>query len=82
MSWEIWEEFWALWGVWGDFRPEEFRGQDRRLDIQEFVWGQVDLENSPQTDVLLELMGAAEDDEEGVVMDGPEVWGRRSYQGL
>lgn len=82
MSWETWEGFWDLWGIWGDFRPDEFRGQDRRLDLQEFVWGQVDLENSPQTDVLLELMGATEDNEEGIVADGPEIWGRRSYQGL
>ena len=66
VDWGAWESFWESWGLWGDVHPEEFRGQDRRLDIQEFVWGQVDLENSPQTDVVIELLGGSlEEDEDG-----------------
>jgi hypothetical protein len=79
VDWEAWENFWVTWGVWGDFRSDEFRSADRRLDLQEFVWGQLDLENSPQTDVLLELLGAGDDDEDGGIADGPEDYGRRKY---
>lgn len=65
LSPEAWEAFWANWGVWGDVHPDEFRGPDRRMDVEWFVWGQVNLETSPQTDAVLELLGATlEEDEE------------------
>jgi hypothetical protein len=52
LSFEEWENFWEIWGNMDDIDDEMFRGQDRRFDIQDFIWEQVDLANSPQTQVL------------------------------
>ena len=55
---EAWNLFWSHWGVWTDVNPAtSFWGQDRRFDIQEFVWGQLDLDISVQTKVVNELLG-------------------------
>lgn len=52
-----WEEFWSRWAIWEDVADSSFRGIDRRLDIQAFVWTQLNLETSPQTQVVRELCG-------------------------
>ena len=53
---ETWDNFWNIWGRSSDLSEDSGRGQDRRLDIQDFVWGQLDLSSSPQTDVVNEML--------------------------
>ena len=57
-----WEIFWTLNGTWGDLHEDEFRGQDRRQDIEAFVWKQIDVNLSPQTQELYEILLAGEED--------------------
>lgn len=59
-----WESFWDVWGNWSDVSTNSFRGQDRRLDIQHFIWGQLDLANSYQTGVLEEIIKGGEEEYE------------------
>jgi hypothetical protein len=56
-----WAAFWARWGVWSDVSAEHFRGVDRQLDIQEYIWTQLNLERSFQTQVVNELLGISEE---------------------
>ena len=56
MNREVWNVLWADWGKMEDFSEFSFRGIDRRTDIEHFMWKQVDLENSYQSEVLYELM--------------------------
>ena len=56
-----WAHFWNWWGGYSDFNLNTFRGIDRRLDIQAFVWDHLDLSKSPQTEILNELL--ADDNE-------------------
>jgi hypothetical protein len=49
-----WEAFWSSWGLWTDMTSS--RGEDRRIDIQEYCWTHIDLEKSPQTRVVEEFM--------------------------
>jgi len=58
-----WESFWNLWGNMSDLSDDSPRGQDRRIDIQEFIWGQLDLSRSPQTDIVNELLDDMLEDE-------------------
>jgi hypothetical protein len=70
---EGWEGFWEAWGNWGDFSLTTSRGDDRRIDLQEYIWTQIDLENSPQTKELCEILGidfAIVDDGEPVATAG------------
>ena len=53
---DMWRRFWSRWGNWSDVSTDSFRGQDRRLDIQEFVWGQLNLSDSPQINILNEML--------------------------
>jgi hypothetical protein len=66
---ELWDSFWSEWGRWTDVDPAfSYRGSDRRLDCEILVWSQMDLEASPQTGNLLEIMaGGEEDDAPGAV---------------
>jgi hypothetical protein len=54
-----WEHFWRSWAMWSDFTDQ--RGVDRRIDIQELCWSQLDLDESPQTLVVEELLGISEE---------------------
>jgi hypothetical protein len=56
LSLDEWDKFWLTWGNMSDVSNDNFRGQDRRFDIQEFIWGQLDLVNSPQTTVVDEML--------------------------
>jgi hypothetical protein len=60
---ETWDDFWSAWNDIEEFSLESFRGKDRRIDIQELVWKQLDLENSYQTDILYELMNDYDEQE-------------------
>jgi len=59
LSQEKWDRLWDTWAVWGDLN--NFRGEDRRIDIQEHCWSQLDLDESPQTRVVDELLAYPED---------------------
>jgi hypothetical protein len=59
MSESKWGHFWRSWAMWSDFTDQ--RGVDRRIDIQELCWSQLDLDESPQTLVVEELMGISEE---------------------
>lgn len=61
VGWQDWENFWKMWGDWVDVSIDSFRGPDRRLDIQHFVWGQLDLTLSEQSTVLDEILNDEED---------------------
>ena len=50
-----WETFWMRWSQWRDLT--DWYGQDRQLDIQEYCWSQLNLDESSQTQVVEELLG-------------------------
>jgi hypothetical protein len=58
---DVWARFWKTWGVWADVSEDSWRGSDRRIDIECFVWTQLNLERSVQTRVVNELVGIYED---------------------
>lgn len=58
---DSWDRFWAQWGGWSDVATDDFRGPDRRQDIQYFIRNCVDLEASSQTQILYELMNDLEE---------------------
>lgn len=64
---EAWDDFWSGWGNWGDFSLTTSRGDDRRIDLQEYIWTQIDLDSSPRTKELYDILGinftAMEDEE-------------------
>jgi len=62
-----WDYFWSIWGIWSDVDLDEYRGWDRRMDIQDYIWTQLSLELSPQTQTINELLGIFYED---IVEDG------------
>jgi hypothetical protein len=56
---EKWEIFWRQWAIWDDLN--DFRGHDRQIDIQALCWSQLNLDESPQTKVVNELMGVEDE---------------------
>ncbi len=62
---DAWDSFWAAWACWSDIDDSSERGQDRRIDIREYVWSQLDLRASPQTAFVNEILGTTEDSEDG-----------------
>ncbi len=59
-----WSNFWSAWNHWEDVSESSFRGMDRRMDIEAFIWSQLDLNNSRQTGVLQEILGDDDTDDE------------------
>ena len=59
-----WAAFWAAWGQWVDISEESWRGRDRQIDIEAFIWTQIDLLASRQTAYVNSWM---EYDEEGLI---------------
>jgi len=59
---EAWEKFWLMEGWWGDVHPDNLYGEDRRLDIQNFIWKQICLSESPQTEELHEILTGGEEE--------------------
>ena len=48
-----WTAFWSEWSDWSEIATTEAaRGRDRQINIEEYVWRQLDLDNSLQTEVL------------------------------
>jgi len=64
----VWKQFWLKNGYtkgrWADVDTTEYYGWDRRMDIQNFVWGQLILEKSWQTDELEEILLGGEEVEQ------------------
>jgi len=54
-----WDDFWKGWALWKDL--DDWRGQDRQFDIQEFCWSHLNLDESSQTQVVEELLGNVND---------------------
>jgi hypothetical protein len=67
-----WAAFWDRWGVWNDVDPDHWRGEDRRNDIQDYMWTQINLERSVQTRVVNEFLGIWDDSGEDAVQNSRE----------
>ena len=65
ISSDTWATFWSAWIFWSDVDPDFPKGRERQMDIEEFVWRQLDLDNSPQTEVLYYRMHQEVDDDTG-----------------
>ena len=52
IGFDRWSAFWSAWTDWSDVDPDFPKGCDRQIDIEEFIWRQLDLDSSPQTDIL------------------------------
>jgi len=65
IGFDRWSLFWSAWIDWSDVDPDFPKGRERQLDIEEFVWRQLDLDNSPQTEVLYYRMHQEVDDDAG-----------------
>jgi len=63
---DLWEKFWNNWKWIEDFSEFSYRGPDRRMDVEEYVWRQLDLDNSYQSEVLY---GTEEDADEQEIED-------------
>jgi hypothetical protein len=63
-TWDVWDPFWSTWGSWEDVATDTNYGADRRIDIQAFIWGQLDLHNSAQTQVVDEFIDDGNDHDE------------------
>jgi hypothetical protein len=61
MDSDVWARFWGTWGMWTDVSEDSWRGPDRRIDIEHYVWSQINLEDSPQTRIVNEMVGIYED---------------------
>ena len=59
LSYSVWEPFWARWSLWSDLT--DFRGANRKVDIEELCWSQLDLDRSPQTKAVNELLSDYDD---------------------
>jgi len=62
MNEEVWAKFWIRCGKWTDVDLNEYRGWDRRIDIQAFIWSQLNLETSYETKELEEILRGGEDE--------------------
>ena len=49
---DAWNGFWNQWKNMEDVSSFSFRGRDRQMDIEEYIWRQLDLDNSYQSEVL------------------------------
>jgi hypothetical protein len=59
LSEDKWDALWSQWSLWSDLQDD--RGHDRCIDIQEYCWSQLDLDESPQTRVVEELLDTLEE---------------------
>ena len=76
ISVDDWTTFWSEWSDWDEIATDGPRGRDRQIDIEEFVWRQLDLDNSPQTEVLYYRMNdeSEQDTAESEPMKKPDVY--------
>ena len=55
IGWEEWANFWLHWSLWKDITTSS------KVIVQELCWQRIDLEESPQTRVVDEMLGLVED---------------------
>lgn len=61
---KCWESFWRIWStLWPDVDATTEYGVDRQIDIEEFSWTQIDVNQSKQSKVVDSIM-YGEDNEE------------------
>lgn len=65
IGFDRWATFWSAWTNWSDVDPDFPKGRERQMEIEDFVWRQLDLDNSPQTEVLYYRMHQEVDDDTG-----------------
>ena len=65
IGFDRWATFWSAWTKWSDVDPDFPKGRERQMEIEDFVWRQLDLDNSPQTEVLYYRMHQEVDDDMG-----------------
>lgn len=53
---ELWDQFWSVWGSWEDVDPSTEYGSHRRIDIQNCIWPQIDLNTSSEAIVVDEML--------------------------
>jgi hypothetical protein len=61
---KAWDGLWEAWGFWDDVSLTSPYGWYRRLDVQEYVWSQINLRTSPQSRVVESYLQDPEDVEE------------------
>jgi hypothetical protein len=54
IDYKAWEKFWEEWGMWEDVSLDFPYGFYRRIDIQEYIWSEVNLAMSSQTRIVEE----------------------------
>ena len=52
LDYKAWENFWAHWSMWEDVSLDSQYGFYRRIDIQEYIWSQLNLDLSAQTQIV------------------------------
>lgn len=84
ISLDEWQKFWSIWGAWSDFDTERHRGWDRQRDVENYLWTQIDAEESRQTAVVREFIEEEEyvpehDSRDAYLRDAAESkeWGGR-----
>ena len=58
---ELWDDFWDTWGQWEDVDSSNDYGAHRRIDIQNYIWYQIDLESSAEAHIVDDLLFDEED---------------------
>ena len=51
-----WQRFWEKWAMWYDVSLDSPHGFYRRIDIQDYIWSQINLEESVHTQSVEEHM--------------------------
>jgi hypothetical protein len=52
IDYKTWDMFWEQWSMWEDVSLYSPHGFYRRIDIQEYVWSEINLAMSSQTSVV------------------------------
>ena len=73
-----WSTFWDRWGSWSDVSLDDFRGADRRIDIESKCWEYIDFDSSYETTILHEHLGL--EDEDGNIRYGEDVYLREAAE--
>jgi len=54
IDYTAWEKFWEEWSMWEDVSLDSSHGFYRRIDIQDYIWSEIQLATSPQTRIVEE----------------------------
>jgi hypothetical protein len=75
---EKWASFWNKWGTWTDVSLDDFRGADRRIDIEGKCWEYIDFDSSYETTILHEHLGL--ENEDSSIRYGEDVYLREAAE--